>query len=191
MEKLILVRHGETNWSLSGQHTGKTDLPLTLQGEEQALKLKKDLEKLSIEKAFVSPLIRAKNTFLLSGLKTPYELDEKLCEWDYGNYEGLTSKEIRELNPTWSLFSEGAPGGESIEDIEKRTDSIILKAKQYSGNIIFFSSGHILRAIAARWLGFPVSFGKHVTLSTASISILGYEHLNPVILLWNKQVSEN
>lgn len=187
MQRLILVRHGETKWSLSGQHTGRTDIPLTENGVKQALQLKEQLKHFSFEKAFVSPLLRAKDTFILSALQVPSEFDENLYEWDYGDYEGLTSQTIREKNPSWNIFSKGAPGGESIEAVQKRADLMIVKAKHYSGDVVFFSSGHILRAIASRWLGFPLSFGKHIPLSTASISILGYEHENPALLLWNKE----
>ncbi|MBX9923527.1 MAG: histidine phosphatase family protein [Rhabdochlamydiaceae bacterium] len=186
MRRLALVRHGETQWALSGKHTGKTDIPLTEKGIEQAQQLKEVFTDFSFEKAFVSPLQRAKKTFLLSGLSIPHEWDEDLYEWDYGDYEGLTSAEIRAKNPSWSLFDQGPPNGETPQEIKARADRMISKALQYSGDVVFFSSGHILRTIASRFLGLPVSFGKHLTLRTGSFSLLGYEHQNAAILLWNE-----
>ncbi len=185
MRRLALVRHGETQWALQGKHTGRTDIPLTEKGIDQAQQLKGFLENFSFEKAFVSPLQRAKQTFLLSGLSIPHEWDEDLYEWDYGAYEGLTTAEIRLQNPSWSLFDEGVPNGESIREIQARADRMIAKALQCSGDVVFFSSGHILRTIACRFLEQPLSFGKHLILTTGSFSLLGYERQNPVILLWN------
>jgi probable phosphoglycerate mutase len=185
MRKLALVRHGETQWALLGKHTGRTDIPLTEKGIEQALQLSPFLKNFSFEKIFVSPLERAKKTFLLSGVSAPYEYDESLYEWNYGDYEGLTSAEIRVKNPSWSLFDQGVPGGETLQEIEARADLMISKALQHSGDVAFFSSGHILRVIASRFLGLPITFGKHLVLSTGSVSLLGYEHQNSAIFLWN------
>lgn len=184
-KKIFLVRHGETDWSLSGQHTGKTDIPLTEKGKEEALRLAPILQKIQITKALISPLKRAHETFNLAGLNVPRELDKDLEEWDYGDYEGLSSKEIAETNPDWSIFINGAPGGESLQDIENRTARVLDKIQSIDGNVALFSSGHILRALAARWLNLPLSFGRQLTLSTGSISILGYEHNLPSLLLWN------
>lgn len=186
MQKIILVRHGETEWALNGRHTGHTDITLTDQGERQAKALTPLLKTFSFQQAFVSPLQRAKNTFHLSGLQTEFQLDNDLYEWDYGNYEGLTSPQILEKNPNWSIFTDGAPGGESTKDIELRADRILKKARQYSGDVAFFSSGHILRSIACRFLNLPIELGKHLVLSTASLSILGYDRKNPALLLWNR-----
>lgn len=185
MRRLALVRHGETEWALSGKHTGRTDIPLTEKGIEQAKQIPYFLKNFTFEKAFVSPLERAKKTFQLSGLTIEHEWDEDLYEWDYGSYEGLTSAEIRTKNPAWSLFDQGVPNGETLQEIEARADRMISKALQYSGDVIFFASGHILRVIACRFLGLPVSFGKHLVLTTGSFSLLGYEHQNAAVLLWN------
>lgn len=187
-QRIFLVRHGETIWSLSGQHTGRTDIPLTENGKRGAQILGSELKNLPFAKAFVSPLLRASDTFHLSGLSVPFIISDELKEWDYGEYEGLTSKEIRSNNPNWDLFSQGAPGGESIEAIQKRADAVLENARRVQGDVIFFSSGHILRSIAARWLNMPVSFGRHLFLQTCSISILGYEHNHSCIVLWNKTV---
>jgi probable phosphoglycerate mutase len=186
MQKIILVRHGETQWSLTGRHTGKTDIPLTETGVKQAEALSSLLQKMSIEKAFVSPLLRAKDTFRLCHLSLPHEVDPDLCEWDYGDYEGLTSKQIHETDPSWSIFTHGALNGESLSDIQKRADRMLAKARDFGKDVALFSSGHILRALAARWLTLPVSFGKHIVLNTASLSILGYERTTPALLLWNQ-----
>ena len=184
-KKIFLVRHGETAWSLSGQHTGKTDIPLTEKGKEEALRLSPILKKIHFSKALVSPLKRAHETFNIVGLPIPAELDKDLEEWNYGDYEGISSKEIAKTNPDWSLFIDGAPGGESLQDIELRTSRILNKIHSLDGNIVIFSSGHILRALTARWLNLPLSFGRQLRLSTGSISILSYENKEPALLLWN------
>ncbi len=184
-KRLFLVRHGETEWTITGQHTGKTDLPLTEQGKNQALAIAKALKGLGLQKAFVSPLQRARETFLLSQLSIPAEFDEDLVEWDYGRYEGLTSKQIHQQNPQWSLFIQGAPEGESVADVGARANRLLQKVKSQTGDVVLFSSGHILRVIASRWLDMPASFGAHLALSPASISILGFEHQAPAILRWN------
>lgn len=185
MQKLVLVRHGQTSWALEGKHTGLTDIPLTEKGILQAKSLIPLLAPFSFEKIFVSPLQRAKNTFLLSGIHQEYEIDADLCEWDYGDYEGLTTPQIQQQSSDWNIFKKGAPNGESVDQIQIRADRILKKATSYSGDVAFFASGHILRAISARFLNQPVSFGKHISLSTGSLSILGYERVSPVILLWN------
>ena len=185
MQKIAFVRHGETEWALTGRHTGRTDIRLTEKGIEQAKELSTLLKNYSFEKAFVSPLERAKHTFLLSKLSIKPIWDNDLLEWNYGDYEGLTSSEIHKKNPNWSIFTEGAPGGESIAQIEERADRILEKAKSCKGDVVFFSSGHILRSIACRWIKEPLSFGQHITLSTGSFSLLGYEHDTPAIILWN------
>lgn len=185
MKKIILIRHGQTEWALKGKHTGKTDIPLTEEGQKQAKDLAQLLKRYPFSKAFVSPLQRAKKTFELCETSTCPTFDPDLKEWDYGQYEGMTTPEIREINPGWSIFSHGAPGGESIQQIEERADRMLEKAKACQEDVAFFSSGHILRAIASRWFGQPVSFGKHLVLSTASLSVLGYERENPALLVWN------
>ncbi len=186
MQKIILVRHGETEWALNGKHTGRTDIPLTTKGKQQAKDLAPILKNFLFEKAFVSPLQRARNTFELSGSLVVPEIDDGLYEWDYGDYEGLTSPQIHETNPDWSVFTQGAPGGESIAQIEARASRILKRASKCSCDVAFFSSGHILRSIACRYLNLPLSFGKYLVLSTGSISVLGYEHRTPALLLWNR-----
>ncbi len=185
MKKIALIRHGETEWALKGKHTGHTDIPLTEKGIQEAKDLAPLLQSFLFEEVFVSPLKRAKDTFLLSGLQVEPQWDKDLYEWDYGKYEGLTTDQIQETDPNWSIFTKGAPDGESLDEIKIRADRMIAKAKKYSGNVAFFSSGHFLRALASRFLEASVSFGKHLPLSTGSLSILSYEKESPVILLWN------
>ncbi len=188
-KKLFLVRHGETSWALSGRHTGFTDIPLTDHGRKQAEVLGTALHSIPITLALVSPLARAKDTFALAHLPIQGTFCDDLKEWNYGDYEGLTSDEIKQKNPNWNLFTHGAPGGESISDIEKRADRVLKKVLEAKGDVALFSSAHILRCIAARWLQMPIEFGKHLTLQTASLSILGYEHENPALILWNKIIA--
>ncbi len=185
-QRIVFVRHGQTEWALSGKHTGRTDIPLTEQGQQQAKAVASLLQNFCFEKAFVSPLQRAKNTFILSGLKVNHELDTDLYEWDYGNYEGLTKEQISLQDPNWSVFTKGALGGESVSQIEARADRMLKKAREIEGDVVFFSSGHILRAIACRFLKQPLSLGKHLVLSTGSLSVLGFDREDPAILLWNQ-----
>jgi len=180
--KLYLCRHGETAWSLSGQHTGKTDLSLTEKGKVQAAGLRKEIQGVSFEKIFSSPKKRALES--AEGLHPV--LDPHLVEWDYGDYESLTSDEIRKKNPGWNLFMDGAPGGETVEQVKKRADQFLKRLNGYKGNVALFSHGHFLRALTARFLGLEMEMGQHFLLSTASLSILGYEKDQPVIVLWNQ-----
>ncbi len=188
-KKIYLIRHGETGWALSGRHTGRTDIPLTENGKKNAVALGLALQGIPLTLALVSPLIRARDTFDLAKIPIKGVICEDLKEWDYGDYEGLTSKEIREKNPTWNVFTNGAPGGESVADMTKRADRVLEMALKAPGDVALFSSAHILRCIAARWLKMPLDFGKHLVLQTSSISILGYEHGNPALLLWNKTIA--
>ena len=183
-QEVYLVRHGETEWSLSGQHTGNTDLPLTANGEEVARELGRRLADLHFAAAFSSPLLRAVRTAHLAGFEDP-TLDDDLKEWDYGEYEGLTTPQIRESNPGWFLFRDGAPGGESPEEIGARADRVIAQIRAIDGDVILFAHGHILRVIAARWLGYPPGDGAHFSLGTATLSILGYEHEAASLWQWN------
>jgi probable phosphoglycerate mutase len=184
---IYLVRHGETAWSITGQHTGRRDLPLTPKGEEDALRLGNLLPKLPQARVFVSPLQRARRTCELAGFSQRAEVDPDLAEWDYGNYEGLTRKEIRQQNPNWQLFRDGCPGGESLQTISDRADRIVTRLRALGGDAILFSSGHIMRVFAARWLQLDASCARLWTLDTTSLSILGYEHDldQPIIRLWN------
>jgi broad specificity phosphatase PhoE len=184
---IALARHGETNWSLTGQHTGLTDLPLTERGEENARALSKRLAGLNFGKVFTSPLRRATRTCELAGFGAVAEIDRNLLEWNYGQYEGLTTAQIRAGRPDWQLFRDGCPGGESPEQVGARADAMLDRVRHLGTNVLLFSSGHFLRVFAARWLALGVVAGKYLLLSTASLSALGYENnlSGPVIQLWN------
>lgn len=184
--KIYLIRHGETDWSLSGRHTGRTDIALTEQGQIQAKQLREYLKGLGIQKVFSSPSQRAKETCRLAGFLSHAIVDEELHEWDYGEYEGMTTAEIRKTAPLWTIFSQGAPGGESIGDMGQRVNQVMGRLRSIPGDVLIFSSGHFLRSLAARWLGMPVAFGEHLVLSPASISILGFEKEAPALLAWNQ-----
>ena len=188
-QKVYIIRHGETEWTISKQHTGLTDIPLTDEGREQTKWLIEKLKGKKFKKVFCSPLQRAKETCEIAGFLKDAVMDDDLLEWNYGDYEGKTSAEIRETDPKWTIFTKGAPNGESVGDIGARTTRLISKVRAVQGDVILFSSGHISRAIGARWLNLPVSEGKLLLLSTASISILGYERENPVIVTWNQTQS--
>jgi probable phosphoglycerate mutase len=187
LPKIYLARHGETAWSLSGQHTGKTDIPLTERGERNARSLGQRLKGLTFSLVLTSPLQRARRTCELAGFGAAARVDPDLVEWDYGDYEGKTSKEIRESRPGWYLFRDGCPGGETIEQVSARADRVVARLRQADGDVLVFSSGHFLRFAAARWLGLPGADARYFFLSTASLSILGYEHARdePVVRLWN------
>ncbi len=184
---IYLARHGETEWSISGQHTGLTDLPLTKRGERNARSLGRLLEGMKFSKVFTSPLQRAKRTCELAGFAPMAEVDHDLVEWNYGKFEGRTSAEISKENPDWQLFRDGCPGGESPAQVGARADRMVNRARAVRGDVLIFSSGHFLRVVAARWLGIEPAGGRWFTLSTASLSALGYEHIlsEPVIRLWN------
>jgi broad specificity phosphatase PhoE len=184
---VYLARHGETAWSLSGQHTGLTDLPLTKRGEENALALRERLAGLKFGKVLTSPLQRAKRTCELAGFGAVAEVDHNLVEWDYGEYEGLTSTEIHARRPDWLLFRDGCPGGESPEQVAARADAVLARVRLIEADVLLFSSGHFLRVLAARWLELSVLGAKYFVLSTASVSELSYEmnRSEPVIQLWN------
>jgi broad specificity phosphatase PhoE len=184
---VYLARHGETAWSLSGQHTGLTDLPLTEQGERNARRLAERLKGLIFAKVLSSPLQRARRTCELAGFGAQAEVDRDLLEWNYGDYEGRRTEEIHAERPDWQLFRDGCPGGESPQQVGARADRVVKRAREIQGNVLIFSSGHILRVLSARWLGLEPYAGKYFLLSTASLSALGYEHnlSQPVIQLWN------
>ena len=185
---LYLARHGETAWSLSGQHTGLTDLPLTPNGERNARRLADRLKGITFAKVFTSPLQRATRTCELAGFGTLAEADPDLVEWNYGQYEGLRSAEILAKRPDWQLFRDGAPGGESPAQVGERANRVVQRVRGFQGDVLLFSSGHFIRVIADRWLGQdPGYVGRYVLLSTASLSAVGYEHSlsQPVIRFWN------
>lgn len=182
------MRHGETEWTLSGQHTGVSDIELTANGEKQAELLGKRLqkEKIQFDRVWVSPLQRVRRTCQLAGLIDQAEIDENLMEWNYGEFEGVKTTEIRKRYPDWTVFKGPIPGGESAEMVGKRADQMIEKIlKEGSGTIALFSSGHFSRVFGARWLGLSPQEGRLFFLSTASLSVLGYEHEIPVFISWN------
>jgi broad specificity phosphatase PhoE len=184
---VYLARHGETEWSLSGQHTGRTDIPLTARGEYAAQSLGRRLKGATFARVLTSPLSRASRTCELAGFGDQAEADPDLQEWDYGRYEGRRTVDIRQERPGWSLFRDGCPGGESVEAIGTRADRVVARLRAVTGDVLVFSHGHILRVLAARWLGLPAGDARLFVLSTAALSILGYEHSpdEPAIRLWN------
>jgi len=184
---IYLARHGETAWSLSGQHTGRTDLPLTNNGEKNAVLLGARLKGLKLARVLTSPLQRARRTCELAGFGGAAQVDADLLEWDYGEYEGKKSAEIRAARPEWDLFRDGCPGGESPEQIAERAERVTAQLRAAGGNVLVFSSGHFLRVLAGRWTRMPLDGGRYLMLSTASLSALGYENdvARPVVRLWN------
>ena len=187
--EIYLVRHGETEWSASGKHTGRTDIPLTPKGEAAARGVADRLKGLSFQAVWSSPSQRAFSTCTLAGFGATAVKKPDLQEWDYGAYEGVKTKEILAERPGWQLFRDGCPGGESAADVGARADKIIAGLRTIEGSVLVFSSSHFLRVLAARWLGLPPEGGAHFVLDTASISILGYEHdlTEPVIRKWNQK----
>lgn len=181
-----LARHGETAWSLSGQHTGLTDLPLTERGESNTRHLGNHLRGRSFARVFTSPLRRARRTCELAGSGAGATVDNDLLQWNYGEYEGLRTQEIHAKRPDWHLFRDGSPGGESPLQVGLPADRVAKRVREIQGNVLIFSSGHILRALGARWLGMKPFAAKYLLLSTASLSALGYEHnlSQPIIQLW-------
>ena len=184
---IYLARHGETAWSLSVQHTGLTDLPLTERGERNARQLGHRLSGLAFAKVFTSPLQRALRTCDLADFAAIAEVDRDLLEWNYGDYEGRRTAEILVERPDWQLFRDGCPGGESPSQVGARADRLVHRMRAIEGDVLLFSSGHFLRMLAARWLGLEPAAGGFLLLSTASVSVLSYEHnlSEPVIRLWN------
>jgi broad specificity phosphatase PhoE len=185
---IYIARHGETAWTVSGQHTGMTDLPLTAKGEQNACNLRERLKELTFAKIFTSPLQRARRTCELAGFGGLAEIDCDLVEWNYGEYEGLRGADIRAERPGWQLFRDGCPGGESPQDVAARADRVIRRLRAVDGDVLVFSSGHFIRVLATRWIGIrPTVTARSFMLSTASLSALGYEQdlSRPVIRLWN------
>ncbi|HTR26194.1 MAG TPA: histidine phosphatase family protein [Terriglobales bacterium] len=184
---IYLARHGETAWTLSGQHTGRTDLPLTPAGERNARQLGQRLKGLRFAAVFTSPLQRAVRTCELAGFGSMAKVDSDLVEWDYGQFDGLRSAEILAKYPNWDLFRDGCPGGESPAQVGTRADGVAERIRALRTNLLLFSSGHFLRVLAARWLGIDPAAARYLLLSTASLSVLSYEHnlSQPVIRLWN------
>jgi len=187
--EIWLVRHGETEWSRSGKHTGRSDIPLTWVGEEAARQLAGRLQGLSFAAVWSSPSQRAFNTCVLAGFSGDAVRKDDLAEWDYGAYEGVTTKDILAQRPGWQLFRDGCPSGEMTSDVGARADRMVSELRAVAGNVLIFSSSHFLRVLAARWLGLPPEGGACFVLDTASISVLGYEHdlTEPVIRRWNQR----
>ena len=183
---VYLVRHGETEWSKNGRHTGRTDLPLTAAGEDDGRKLAARLAGVSFARVFSSPLTRARRTAELAGFAPETEPD--LIEWNYGDYEGKTSAEIRASRPDWLLFRDGCPGGESVAEVAARADRLAAMLKALTGDVLCFAHGHMLRVLASRWVGQPVAFAAHLLLGTATLSVLAFDHGKldePAIKMWN------
>ena len=184
MGDLWVVRHGQTEWSVAGRHTSTTDLPLLPEGEEAARGLAPRLAGTAFGLVLTSPRLRARRTAALAGFPEA-EVDEDLVEWAYGDYEGVTSAEIQESAPGWTIWTGQVPGGESAAQVGARLDRVVDRARAVDGDTLVFGHGHALRALAARWLGLPVSEGRLLRLDTATVSVLGHERADPVVLRWN------
>jgi broad specificity phosphatase PhoE len=185
LNEIWLARHGETAWSRSGKHTGRTDVPLEPEGEAQARALGVRLTGHAFEQVWTSPRVRARRTAELAGFHA--QPVDDLAEWNYGEFEGLKRAEIQAIETNWDVFAQGAPAGESVEDIAARADRVIARLRAVSGDVLVFGHGHFLRVLGARWIGLPVAAASRLLLSTASVSVLGYEHgpRDPAIVLWN------
>jgi broad specificity phosphatase PhoE len=192
--QVYLIRHGETKWTLSGQHTGRTDIALTPYGESEAHKLLPRLAQIQFSRVLVSPRLRARQTCELTGLGWVSEIEPDLAEWDYGDYEGLVSEDIRKSRPNWNAWQDGCPGGEMPAEVSVRVDRLIERLNTMHGNIALFSHGQLCASLAARWIGLPVADGEHFILQTASLSILSHDARHddlPVITLWNETAIVN
>jgi probable phosphoglycerate mutase len=188
LPKLFLARHGDTAWTDSHQHTGRTDLPLNARGEEHARLLGERLRSLSFAHVFTSPLQRASKTCAIAGFGAGAEVDHDLLEWDYGRYEGKVTSDVLKERPGWELYRDGCPGGESPQDVALRADRFIARVHGIAGDVLAFSSGHIIRMIAARWLGLPPAAGRFFFCEPASVGVLGFEHNSreqPIVRRWN------
>jgi broad specificity phosphatase PhoE len=187
--RVFAIRHGETAWSLTGQHTGTTDLPLTDKGRRLAERMRPVLAGEAFALVLTSPLRRARETCALVGLADTAVIDSDLVEWNYGEYEGLTPKQIHERAPGWLIFRDGCPGGETPGQVGERAERLIARARAIDGDVALFSHGHLLRVLAARWLGLPVVAGQHFLLDTGTLNILGYYRGIPALKTWNAPVA--
>ena len=184
-QKVYLLRHGETEWSLNGRHTGVTDVPLTENGRIAARLLQPILAKEAFALALTSPLSRARETCALAGLGKQANVEPDLIEWNYGEYEGLTTEQIRLTRPDWSVFRYGCPGGETPDQIGARADRVLTKVRASEGDVALFAHGHILRVLAARWINLSPGYGEHFLLDTATLNVLGYYRESPAFKIWN------
>jgi broad specificity phosphatase PhoE len=182
---VFAIRHGQTAWSLSGQHTGTTDIPLTDNGRRLAERMRPVLAANAFGLVLCSPMQRARETCELAGLGDRAIIDSDLVEWNYGEYEGLTPKQIHEAAPGWLIFRDGCPGGEAPEQVSARVDRVIARSRAVAGNTALFAHGHLLRVFAARWIGLPPSGGQHFLLNTGTLCVLSYYHEIPAVRIWN------
>lgn len=182
---MFVIRHGETEWSLSGQHTGTTDIPLTANGRRLAERLRPFLAGKAFALVRVSPMQRARETCALAGLGNAAVVDADLAEWNYGAYEGLTPEQIRATAPGWLIFRDGCPGGETPEQVGARADRVIARARAVEGDVALFAHGHVLRVLVARWIGLPAGAGQHFLLDTATLCVLDYYQDIPAVGVWN------
>lgn len=185
-----LIRHGETEWSRTGRHTGRSDIPLTELGRRQATALAERIAGRTFARVLSSPMSRALDTAGLAGLGDRVEVDPDLCEWDYGEYEGITTPQIRERVPGWTVWSHEVAGGESAAMIGNRVDRVIERIRDADGDVALFAHGHVLRVLAARWIGLDPGAGRHLALQTATVSVLGWERENPVVERWNERCGD-
>ena len=188
-QKVYVIRHGETEWSINGKHTGVTDIPLTENGRNQVKCLQPVLANEVFALVLTSPLHRARETCKLSGLGDKAEVEPNLMEWNYGEYEGVTSKEIHKTVPGWLVFNDGAPGGETPEQIGARADRVIQRVRAVQGNVALFAHGHIFRVLVARWLDLPATAGRNFLLDTGTLNILSYYRGYPAVKIWNAQLT--
>jgi broad specificity phosphatase PhoE len=183
---VFAIRHGETAWSLNGQHTGKTDIPLTDNGRRLAARMRPVLAANPFGLVLCSPMRRARETCELAGFGERAIIDSDLVEWNYGKYEGLTAKQIDEVAPGWLIFRDGCPGGEAPEQVSARVDRVIARSRAVPGDTALFAHGHLLRVFAARWIGLPARGGQHFLLNTGTLCVLGYYHEIPAVRIWNR-----
>jgi broad specificity phosphatase PhoE len=188
-QQVYVVRHGETEWSLNGRHTGTTDIPLTDHGRAAARRLQPVLADLPFAMVLTSPLRRARETCELAGLGGRAGIEPDLMEWNYGEYEGLTPRQIHERDPDWMLFRDGCPGGEQPDEVAARVDRVIARVRATAGHVALFAHGHVFRVLAARWIGLPPSAGQHFLLDTATLNVLGYYREEPAVKVWNAPLS--
>ena len=189
--QIVLVRHGETEWSKNGKHTSFSDIPLTLEGERQAAALKGELSEWDFKLVMCSPRARAKRTCELAGFLDRAEITDDLAEWNYGDYEGITTKEIRQKDPKWTVFTSPTPGGETPDQVAERCDRVIERAKAINDDVVLFAHSHVLRVLIARWLELPPIEGRHFVLQTGTLNILSYEHESTVLISLNAETFRN